>query len=699
MRHRVASLWDWVVASDPGLTRLRTAFNVAMAMATSLLVEYGVSWIMGAQGVGIIVAMLMGSVVAMMGSQALAGSDPAAKTRIAALFPPALGAGIVAGIAVGRNTDLLLSIFVVVMFVAVAIRHFGMAHFFYGFMLWMGYFFASFTGATWAEFPFLFVAVLTASAWILLLSSTFLKTRPNRVLWRTIGAFGLRARAVAAVIHDLLLETRPDAREHLRLRLRMRATQLAETALMVEAWMVEPQALPPGWSALAVRRRLLNIQHLIDRMAADAVVLAGSGTAAAGLAAAVAQAIAHAEDQRAVQVLVHLEDAEGPERWAAIDFSQAAAQFLALAAEVRLVREHHMAISDSPEFEPAVELFLENLPGSPATVRDVPARGSHWNPMARLDLALRQAIQVAVSGGLAIVFGRWLSPERYYWAVIAAFIMSAGTATRVEAMLKGVNRVVGTLAGLVAAVAVAEGTAGHVFLAIAAIVVSMFFGFYFIRVSYAYFIFFLTVMLGQLYSILHEFSPGLLVLRLEETAVGAAAGILAALLIVPLSTRDSIQFVRHAFLTELRDFMNLAGESIKNPQEERLDRAVRMLENRYRQLLQVADPVTPPLAWGYSRPRVRHRLGLYAALTGYVRTLAVALREASAEDRSQALQDVCWGLAKAVGTIQAAAPTGTAIVLPATEPLLQSGRINPIARPLHQIRELLIDFTTSEPLP
>ena len=115
---------------------------------------------------------------------------------------------------------------------------------------------------------------------------------------------------------------------------------------------------------------------------------------------------------------------------------------------------------DVDEFEPTVVLAMGNLPGAPAVAKEVAARGGRWNPLARLDMTTRQAIQVAVAGALAIVAGRELSSTRYYWAVIAAFIMFAGTGTRADAFVKGSNRVFGTLVGLLASIWIANLTAG-----------------------------------------------------------------------------------------------------------------------------------------------------------------------------------------------------------------------------------------------
>ena len=171
----LAEWWDRVVASDPGLNRLRLGGSGAVAVASVIGVEYGLATLVHADGKTSIIMMMLGSMMAMMGSMALTGPAVWPKVRTAAFFPVAMGCGLLVGSLVGGTPDLMLVGFVVVMFVAVLIRRFGPAFFFYGFMGWMGYFFASFTHATPAMLPPLLLVVAVAAAWILLLNITVLR--------------------------------------------------------------------------------------------------------------------------------------------------------------------------------------------------------------------------------------------------------------------------------------------------------------------------------------------------------------------------------------------------------------------------------------------------------------------------------------------------------------------------------------------
>jgi fusaric acid resistance family protein len=694
-------LWDRFVAWDPGLGRLRLALAGALSMASALGVEFTVFTVAGAPAQTTLVATLLGSVVAMMGSMALLNEQrPGIKILTAVFFPVAIGIGIFAGVAVDGHTDLMLAVFVAVMFVAVFVRRFGVAFFFYGFMTWMGYFFAAFLRATMATVPTLLIAVGIGTAWVLLLSLTVMRTNPLRTLGHVVRAFDARARAVARAGADLLEDVVDGRRtDRARRALRRQQDRLADVALLVEGWSGEPGALPEGWSGPALRRRLIDAHQSVDTIAAAVLVLADGEKTAAREARPLLDRLARRDDVVAARLARTLTAACG--HWSARHLAVATLQFVELAATRSVPPETDAEVD---EFEPAVSLAMGNLPGSASVAADVPARGGRWNPLARVDLTTRQAVQVAVAGAIAIVLGRELDTTRYYWAVIAAFVMFAGTATRSESFIKGVNRVLGTLVGLFASIWFAELTAGSTTLVLITIVASMFLGFYLLQVSYVYMIFFVTIMVGQLYTVLHQFSDGLLVLRLEETAVGAGVGFVVALVVLPLSTRDTVRTARDGVLTALAELLDAASDCLAGScPPAGLDALSRGLDDRVRGLALVAKPLTRPLVWRNSPSRTRHRLTLYAALAGHARALTVALRRSGARADAVPAAQASRSLAMAATELTAATPgqrepaTGrpladadAALFDSATAPQDLAG--DPVRRPLIHLQHLLCEL-------
>ena len=701
LRERGRRATDKVVASDPGMGRLQMAGNTAVAMATALGVEYLLATAVNAGAQGTLIAMLLGAVMAMMGAMGLASGSAPEKVRTAVFFPVAIGVGMLAGVAVGGNHVLMLVVFVVVMFAAVFVRRIGPAFFFYGLMGWMGYFFASFLGATLAMLPGLLLFIVVATAWILLLSVTVLKSHPRRTVGRMRRAFRARTREVVGLAAELL-ETAPAEtrrRRRLRARLHDRQLRLAECALMVDSSLANVGATPEGWSAPALRRHLVDAQLAIDAIAHSALMLdAGAGPRnRAAQVAHVARRIAASDDaaaEREARLLL------GRTTGGDVAVRRAATAVLEY---VELSRNSRVPSSEpdaAETFEPAVVMRMGNLPGSPAVASNVAPRAGRWNPLGKLDLVTRQAVQVAVASGLAIVLGSLLSEQRYYWAVLAAFLAFTGTATRSETAIKAVNRVAGTLVGLFASIWVADLTAGSTSLVLVTIVVCMFLGIYLIKVSYAFMIFFVTIMVGQLYSVLHEFSDGLLVLRLEETAIGAAVGILVALLVAPTSTRDTARAARASLLTALADMLDAATRRIENtPHDADLDGLARTVENALRQLNVVAAPMTRPMLFNNDPTRVRRALTLYAAAATHSRALASQLRrepdvpphlaEASAALAQAARDLACLTSASADPEVLDALSRADAV-------LFTPARSVDAGRTLIHLQQLLHQLTTSD---
>ncbi|MFJ2632270.1 FUSC family protein [Streptomyces sp. NPDC087422] len=740
-------------------------------MSTTLAIEYGYGRATHAGPQGTLVGMLLGTVMAMMGSMALDGTQVLPKIRTAVFFPVAIGTGMVIGVSVAGHTDAMLAVFVAVMFVAVFIRRFGLPYFFYGFMIWMGYFFAAFLDARLAQLPDLLAAVGIATGWVLLLSTTVLRAHPQRTLTRVRRAFGARAGAVARVCADLLETDPEDVRRLARLRreLHSRQLRLAETALVIEGWSAHPGTLPPGRSAAGVRRRTLDAHLAVDAVATAADALAGTGGRLAPEAAAIAAHLARSEyaaaERRARDVL-SLVDSDDPVTAAraepatdcfAYHLATAAWEFTVLVREVRRAAEadvgrshngsghkvrrpkaaqgaadgpgrdtrpahgtHNDALDAPADFAPAVTLAMGGLPGSAAVAGGVSARGG-WRRLSGLSLTTRQAIQVAVAGTLAIVIGRELSEARYYWAVIAAFIAFTGTATRSETFIKATNRVVGTLLGLGAGIGLAHLTAGHTLWVIAVIVLSMSCGFYLVSLSYAAMIFFVTIMVSQLYTQLHEFSAGLLMLRLEETAIGAAIGIAVALVVLPTSTRDTVSSARGSYFAAVGELLHAAAARLEHdgrpdredgsasPDGADLDALVRVVDHRLQQLALVARPLTRPLVWGNDPRLVRHRLTLYAAVTRQTRALALGPRRSPGlapaphlAEASRALGHAATALALApapqgrpAAEVARALRTADAALLtrlPAAGTVLP-----PVTRPLLRLRQLLHELAVLPP--
>ena len=170
---------------------------------------------------------------------------------------------------------------------------------------------------------------------------------------------------------------------------------------------------------------------------------------------------------------------------------------------------------------------------------------------------IRQAVQAAFGVAAAIAAGTVISGQHWYWAVIAAFIVALGVGSRGEAVIKALQRIAGTALGIAVGFALALAVGHDTYLAMALVLGCVFCGFYAFQAAYGTMIFFITVMLALLYGVIGMLTPGVLVVRVEETAAGAAAGLAAVYFVLPI--RQST-----AFADAGRDFRRALAEAIRS---------------------------------------------------------------------------------------------------------------------------------------
>jgi uncharacterized membrane protein YccC len=266
------------------------------------------------------------------------------------------------------------------------------------------------------------------------------------------------------------------------------------------------------------------------------------------------------------------------------------------------------------------------------TPRAAPAPAAAPPPVSTAP-GLRPALQTAIAAGLAVVAGNLVSPNRWYWAAFAAFVMFQGTRSRGESIAKGVQFMVGTLAGVVVGMLAATLLAGNQILTMAAIVAAVFLAFQANVAAYGVMVFWITIILGLMFGMLGYFAPELLLLRLQEGAVGAASGALVAGLVLVRRERAATQDATIAFLRALGLTVDGTARALLDGAPE-ADLAARILatEQRFRDLAAVAQSDQSGLA-GSHNEALRRRMLLLEACEGWAREAGeISLRSAALDD-------------------------------------------------------------------
>jgi uncharacterized membrane protein YccC len=632
--HPITVLYErartWVIGSDPGLLRLRMATRTTAALGCSLLALFLLTRVTGQP----LTVALLGVVITMVASRSVNEPDPRRQRITMALLPLPAAVSITAASVLAPYPVASDIAFVAIVFAAVYIRRFGPRGRALGMVAFMAYFFTLYLRARIAELPWMIGAVAVGTVCTYVMSAYVLPDRPESVLRATIRALRARMAIVVDTTAEAVRTGRLDERR--RRRMRARIVRLNETALLVQSQIQDKDKPATPWPGITSEQLApwlfeaeLSIEWVATAGRRAALVATETPTAIpastrAALVAALTQlsrAIRMPESDglrcAADQAQQLLDQQCGPAS-PTDDPGDAAVRRLALAiinaaaatAEVRALAERGASGLPSEESSPA-----------PAPVTAEPQDGEE--PSAGLRPTTRQAIQVAVAAALAIVAGEWVSPARWYWAVIAAFVIFAGTNSWGETLTKGWQRLLGTILGVPCGVLVATLLSEDRTASLVAIFVCIFCAFYFMTVTYSLMTFWITTMLALMYGLLGQFSFGVLMLRIEETAIGAVIGAAVAILVLPTNARTTIRNDARAFLTALEALIEVSAATMFGEDETGSPtEQARELDRRLQQFRVSAKPLLAGVAGIAGRRNVRRGLRLFTACDHFGRSLA-----------------------------------------------------------------------------
>jgi hypothetical protein len=591
---------DWadrLLASDPGLNRLFAALRTVLGVAVVLGVEYAFMHLTGALLAAghspplalrnhqvVVIAMLLGGNLAF--TAGLTINDETAVDLVVShlllILPPT--AALAVGMELGNHRAAALASFAAFLGLGAWARRFGPRGANVAVLLFMGDFIGFFLHGlfTVADLGWLAAVLALAAVTVLVLRLVLFLPNRTRVRRRTQRSYTARAQRVLEVAANLF--EAPGATPRQRRMLRRHLVRLNEAALIIDALLANPGPDAGAPWALAAHQLLFDLELTVTNLGRFAEALAGTDLTGAErrLVRAALVAVRDGDLGRARQAAADLDQAAsgrpvaplpvppedeavvpglsgrvgragaGPqaaypgvivrrlagtitdycgaaERWSALDLNPA------MAARGGGKAATPPPAAQSARFEPAVSLNnFGALPGASDVSAQVATAGEG---RLRLTPATRAGIQTAVAVGAGAVAGDALSPSRFYWAVLAAFISFLGVSHSLEQVRKAFYRVIGTLVGVILGSFLANAAGHRSAASLAVILAFLFLGTYLLNVNYTFMAIAVTVVVSQLYVTLGEFSNPLLLLRLEETAIGAVIAMLTGLVIVPVRTR------------------------------------------------------------------------------------------------------------------------------------------------------------------
>jgi uncharacterized membrane protein YccC len=572
----ITRIWDGardrLVASDPGFVRLRLALSAVLGILISILVLTLVG-----EPIPII---LVAAVSAMQ--TAFTVKDPEPRQQAVTLVLVYIAGGCSMTVAALGNSVPPLDniIFVLLIFVVVYAQRFGPRGTALGSITFFLFFFAMFLQIHLTQIPTLLLTLGIGIGAHSLVRFVLLRRHPTTEFLRVRRAFRARLGAVIRAAETYLAG---QGSERSRKQLRRANARLHECVLLIED--TSPDVLDEK-AADRLRRRGIEVELAVQWLS-----ITTERTNTEQLSQETRDGLI-ASLQR-FRSLIENDPRELPLINATAEFSK------------MLVAGSRLDIHPEPgdELRRAIaELALADVNAQRVVAHDYSAEtepeGTEDAEKTRkfaYDNQTRSAIQALVGGGLAVFGGELVSHQRWYWAVLTVFVVFIGSSTAGATFVKGARRLGGTLIGIVGGVLLALLVTGNALATLILILVCVFGMVYMSRVSQVIMAFFVTSMLGLLYSLLGTFSYEVLWIRLAETAVGATAGFLAAVVIVPVRTRAVMLDDVATVLEELGDFLHQTTDLLSGSENVNIIELSRDLDRAVEQVRTTVEPLTHPI--------------------------------------------------------------------------------------------------------
>ncbi len=584
MPELIVAAWERLLGADPGQLRLMFAVRLGAIVTCTVLSLIAINF-WATMPVG---GIALGFMIAQFSAVSVRDPKPRQQLVTTLLMPlPALAAISLAAVLAASSIVSDLGLLAVI-FAAMLARALGPRGTAFGMLGFIAYYIGQALRPKLGQLPYDVIAAALATAWVALFRFVLLPDRPERALPRTVRSFERRIARLLGAVETLITDGAPGPRT--RRALRRHIARLEEAVLAAEDQIVAVGGGKTDAVSTRLGRRLFELELAAERLAR---VSLGAGPPAAPDPALLARLSVL---RRKLMTTSSLAEETG-EHWAG-GGDQASHRPIKAALERLEAAARVLPLASRMPDEAAEE--ISQAKAQPA---DSQAKPEGRSGFTKLWPTFRQALQVTLACGAAVGLGHLISGRRWYWSVLAAFIVLASTTTRAATLTKAAQRVLGTLLGVGVGIEVARTVTGEPKLILALALLCDTLAFYAFQTAYAVMIFWITIMLSLLYALLGMFQPALLEMRLDETLIGAAAGIVVAMVLWPQRTSEVLRNAGTDFLRTLRGAVTAAigglttgqGGGQAAAQARELDRSLQALRSAAGPLARgwvAATPVT-----------------------------------------------------------------------------------------------------------
>ncbi|WP_188690132.1 FUSC family protein [Pullulanibacillus camelliae] len=617
--------WARIVAADPGRIRLLWASKVIV----SVMVAVGLMTLVTALfGKAPITVVIFAGVLAML-SNVTVNDDSVASERITTLLLPLSSAlALTLATFLERISHVYVDIFLLlIIFSTLYLQRFMNRYFSICMVAFMSIYFSALLQVQFSLLGWLYVAIGISILSTFCVKFVFWKERPDKTLDRAVGSFriqvNLTLELLTEIIDDLQLRTR---RIH---SLENNVLILNEYARTVSE-QLDSEETGETWRGIPLNRIRLYIfdSAMLMETLASAVrqlklLRAFEYDDVRVMLVQLMRCLRHvsalrgeldSEDLRETErVLEQLKRQLGPLKADNKDIENWVYLLRRIQSITRHIIKGIRAIEQSKNKKEYHEHIAPFLNAEEVTEQGEGEQTIELKADRALSPELRKAIQAVLAGAIAIALGYLLSPSHKYWMLLSGFVVFFGTASVGRTMFKAFQRFLGTLIGAIVGFALDSLIIGKPAIEVPLLFLSIFLGFYFVRISYTLMSFWITMMLAIMYNLLlGGVNEQLLLYRVFDTLVGAGLGACATAVFLPKKTELKIKEAMVEFLAAL-------SENISAHLERLMDEPIQVngaqlafnLESKLADIRAEADPLRRP------QLRIRQR-GIVSEYTTFV---------------------------------------------------------------------------------
>lgn len=502
-------------ASDPGLNRIRRATRVVLSV------------ICGVSAMALVVAMgayvqitstILAGILGLMGSVTV-HDDTERKQKITTLMLPLTSAISVSMAAVLSEIGYHLGdvFLLMVVFLLFYLQRFGRRFFSIGMVAFISFYFSTMLGVGVPSLPWYYVAILLGATMAYLFHFYILREDSDRILKHSLTSYHTLINLTFELMTDMIRDPRKNAKRAKALD--RNVTKINDYARMVAGQFedADPSHIWPGIQTQQLRLYVFDTAMLSETLSVTVQQLKGLHaleiTEVRQILFEVVQSLRRADILRENHDFTSLRTARTSMKKLKSELSRLKTDDKDFQDWLYLLRRIASIINHvTREAEGIQQTRIEHLYDKALshTQRNHGQKGvqesdedeEEIDEKYGMRLSTQKAFQAALSGGISIAVGYTISPSHQYWVLLANLVILFGTETVGRTVIKAGERFMGTLVGALFGFMIAHLISGHLFLDMLFLFSCVFMAFYFVSLSYAIMIFFMTMMLANMYDLL-----------------------------------------------------------------------------------------------------------------------------------------------------------------------------------------------------